>query len=266
MDLHTRLENHWLTCMATAAGGAQVTRMGRGTVVINPNVSGQAFNFIALRGARPERLGAILETGGALLAGGGRPPAVFLSPASGSMEELAQGLTDLGWHRVMQQAVLCRELPGPPGPPFPEGVALERVAPRQVRLWGRTLAAAYEVDPFAGERLTRAWGSMLTEKDETWWATGYLARVDGSPAGTGLVWGQGEIAGLYCGAVLPAFRRRGIHRATVLQRLADAAQAGCRWATLQTDVGSPVERLCTSELGFHIAYGRELWVPKAGAL
>jgi hypothetical protein len=135
------------------------------------------------------------------------------------------------------------------------------ITPEQIPRWGKTLVEAYEVAPGPGAELAGAWGALLRSPGEGSWARGYLAHLDGQPAGTGLTWGQGEIAGLYCGAVLPTLRRRGVHRATVLRRLADALAAGSRLATLQTEVGSPVEQLCTSQLGFSLAYHRELWSP-----
>ncbi|HWI66040.1 MAG TPA: hypothetical protein VNT75_29780 [Symbiobacteriaceae bacterium] len=260
-DFHLRLENHWLACMASAGGGAPVSRTLGGLVVVNPAVAGYAFNFMALRAVEPARLATATELGGALLAGGERPPAVFLSPAAGDQAQLGAGLMALGWRPLLRQSVLVRELTALP--PCATGVRVEAVGPDQVPGWGRLLAEAYEVDPLTGEALAEAWGAMLTGSDAGWRATGYLATVGEVPAGTGLLWSQGEIAGLYCGAVLPHMRRQGVHRATVLRRLADAAGAGCHWAVLQTEAGSPVESLCTRELGFTVAYNRELWIPES---
>lgn len=269
MELHVRLENHWLACMASVGGGARMTRMVGGLVVANPQVAGLAFNFIALRGVQPERLPAALDIGGTLLAACGRPPAVFLAPAAGDPGRLEAALAELGWQRRVRQSVLVRSL-GPtdepelslPGAP---GITIDAVTPKLVSLWAKTLVSAYEVDPITAEHLTEAWGGLLQSPGDGAHSLGCLARFDGHPAGTGLLWRQGEIAGLYCGAVLPELRRQGIHRATVGFRLAAAAAAGCAVATLQTEAGSPVERLCTGELGFSVAYHRELWAPSEQA-
>lgn len=259
MDLTLRLENHWLACMAALGGGARVTRTVGALVVVNPTAPGYAFNFVALRSVLPGQLAMALELGSALLSAGGRPPAAFLSPAAGSMEPLAAELAGMGWCRLLRQTVLVRQLPVPEQA---GAVRAEAITAEQVPLWAQTLAEAYEVDPLTGETLGAAWGSLLTARSEGWWARGYIARVDGLPAGTGLLWSQGEIAGLYCGAVLPAYRRRGAHRELVTTRLADATAAGCRLATLQTETGSPVERLCVESLGFTLAHHRELWARK----
>jgi len=266
MEQHLRLENHWLACMAAAGGGARVTRFVGGLVVANPRVAGLAFNFIALRGVQPERLPAALDIGGTLLAACGRPPAVFLSPAAGDMAQLSHTLAEFGWKRLVLQSVLVRSLSmtdqfaAHSGTASSE-IAVEPVPPERASLWSRTLVDAYEVDPITAESLTEAWEGLLRAPGDGGHALGCLATLGGRPAGTGLLWWQGDIAGLYCGAVMPDLRRRGIHRATVQFRLAAAAAAECTIATLQTEAGSPVERLCTGELGFSVAYQRELWAP-----
>lgn len=266
MELDLRLENHWLACMAAVGGGARTTRMAGGMVVANPRVTGLAFNFIALRGVQSERLPTALDIGGALLAACERPPAVFLSPAAGDMALLGLALAELGWHRRVRQSVLVRPLDAadrfatPGRVPSPD-ITAEPVTPDLASLWSRTLVNAYEVDPMTAEHLTEAWEGLLLSPGDGGHALGCLARLDGRPAGTGLLWWQGDIAGLYCGAVMPELRRLGIHRATVQFRLVAAAAAGCTIATLQTEADSPVEQLCTGELGFTVAYHRELWAP-----
>jgi len=57
------------------------------------------------------------------------------------------------------------------------------------------------------------------------WAL-YLARVEGRPAGAAILYVAGADAYLADGAVDPAFRRHGVHRALLDRRCADAAKAG----------------------------------------
>lgn len=54
----------------------------------------------------------------------------------------------------------------------------------------------------------------------------YLARVEGQPAGAAILYVTGADAYLADGAVDPAFRRHGVHRALLDRRCADAAEAG----------------------------------------
>ncbi|HYF90805.1 MAG TPA: GNAT family N-acetyltransferase [Symbiobacteriaceae bacterium] len=261
MDLQIRLENHWLACMAAAGGGARVTRMAGGLVVVNATAPGYTFNFTTLRGVQPDRLATALDHGGMLLAEGGRPSAVFLSPAAGDLPGLTAGLAELGWRRLSRQSVLIRDLSVPLSQEMPPNVLVESVTARLLPQWRKTLVDAYEVEPLAGRSLSKAWSTILSAPGDGASARGYLAWVDGVPAGTGLLWSQGGVAGLYCGAVLPARRRSGIHRALLLRRLSDAWQARCALATLQTEAGGPVEQFCVGRLAFSVSHCRDLWVP-----
>jgi ribosomal protein S18 acetylase RimI-like enzyme len=56
----------------------------------------------------------------------------------------------------------------------------------------------------------------------------YTARVEGRPAGAAVLYTVGEDGYLADGAVDPAFRRLGVHRALIDRRCADAAVAGAR--------------------------------------
>jgi GNAT superfamily N-acetyltransferase len=255
-----RLENHWLACMASAGGGGRTTRLPGAVAVANPQVAATAFSFIALRAVRADSLADTLDMGAALLSAEGRVPVVYLSPLAGDVAHLALRLKELGWKQAARQVVLARPLPLA-APPDQADVLVEQCSPGDLGLWGRILAEAYEVEPIAGEAIARGYTALHNSQGAGSQAHFYLARVEGQLAGTGLTWLHGGLAGLYCGAVLPALRRRGVERATLVRRLADAAAAGCSAAFLQTEAGSPVEHLCLQRLGFALAYERTLWVP-----
>lgn len=262
VDLHVRLEQHWLACMATAGGGGRVTRFKGALVVSNPRVAGMFLNFILPWDVEPRALPQVLELGGALLAGDGRPPAVFLTPAAGDQRALAAGLLELGWRRSGLQVALVCDLTDAVPASVPN-VQVEEIGPARLNLWASTLVRAYEVSPVTGKEIRAGWTSLMQAPGEGCVARFYLGRKGGAPAGTGLYWGQGEVAGFYCGAVLPEFRRQGVERATLTRRMADAAADGRRLGMLQTEPGSPVEHLCTQHLGFRLAHEREIWVPPA---
>jgi GNAT superfamily N-acetyltransferase len=76
-----------------------------------------------------------------------------------------------------------------------------------------------------------------------------IATLDGEDAGTGAFRISGETALMMNGAVLPAFRRRGVHQALVAARLAVAQERGATWAAIKTVADSPVERSAV-KLGF----------------
>lgn len=262
MNLEQRLENHWLACMAAAGGGGNVTRLVGAMAVANPHVGGTFLNFATLRGVTPQTLPLTLEMAGGLLAGYRRPPAVFLSPLAGDRSALAEALAAAGWRCSAVQSVLVAQLPLAGLPPADDQLRVETIGQNQLPLWGSTLVEAYEVAPPGSEQVRTAWTSLLRQPGEGARAQFYLAYRDGKAVATGLTWSQGDIGGLYCGAVLPQWRRQGIERATLIRRLHDLAADGRHLATLQTEAGSPVEHLCLNRLGFQLAYQRELWVPR----
>jgi GNAT superfamily N-acetyltransferase len=69
-----------------------------------------------------------------------------------------------------------------------------------------------------------------------------VASLDGEDAGVAGFSISGETALLNHGAVLPAFRRRGVHQALLAARLALAHERGATGALLKTVADSPVER------------------------
>jgi hypothetical protein len=231
-----------------------VMRLGGATVLANERCALTMLNCILLRSVSPDRLEALLEVGRVALAGFRRAPALFLSPLAGDVAALQQRLYDLGWRPALRQAVLCRRL-DERLPEAPAGVAVAETA--DLEGWGRLLVEAYEVPAPWGDEIRAAWTSLSGE------ARYYLALLDGQAVGTGLTWRQGPIAGLYAGAVLPACRRRGAERASLIRRMADAREGGAQVATLQTEAGSPVVHLCCHHLGFMQAYERTLWLPSS---
>jgi len=66
-----------------------------------------------------------------------------------------------------------------------------------------------------------------------------IASLDGEDVGVGALGVTGDTAVLFSGAVLPAYRRRGVHTALVAARLNLAAGLGVATAMLKTVAGSP---------------------------
>ena len=76
----------------------------------------------------------------------------------------------------------------------------------------------------------------------------WVAYADGRPVAEGRVeFACGEFAGLWGGATLPAYRRRGIYTALVAARAAEAIERGCRYLTIDA---SPMSRAVLEKRGF----------------
>jgi len=72
------------------------------------------------------------------------------------------------------------------------------------------------------ERNVRAW------IDQPGWSL-CLARCDGQPAATAILYMQDGVASLADGAADPAYRRRGLHAALLRHRIRDASLAGAEF-------------------------------------
>lgn len=77
-----------------------------------------------------------------------------------------------------------------------------------------------------------------------------IASVGGVEAGAAALGIAGDTAILYSAAVLPEYRRSGIHSALIARRLGLAAARGTATAVLKAEQGSPAERAAT-KLGFN---------------
>jgi GNAT superfamily N-acetyltransferase len=87
----------------------------------------------------------------------------------------------------------------------------------------------------------------------------YLARVEGEIAGGASMRIDDGVALLAGAATLPAFRRRGVQRALLRSRLADAARAGCELAVVVTQPGS-ISQANAQRQGFALLYSRSVLV------
>lgn len=281
LQLIKRLDGHFLAAMAAAGGGGQTVRLAGALTVVNPRVRSTALNFMTLRETDPDHLTETLRQGAAILAGHGRPPAAYLTPLSGNVPALRKRLGALRWRRHTTVSVLCAPLgceaasgvndtpvvqaeagprAGESGPPQGDRVRIEQIGPDGLQRWLDVLTEGYEAMPDAAIQVRAAWSTLMAQPGDGATACYYLGYVGERAVGTGLLWQQGMIAGLYCGAVAPAYRRRGIGTALLARRIAAAAQNGAALVTLQTESGSLVERVCTSTLGFQTAYQMELWL------
>jgi hypothetical protein len=95
----------------------------------------------------------------------------------------------------------------------------------------------------------------------------YLAFEEDTPVAAAAMFVSGDAAWFGFAATRAEYRRRGAQRALILRRMRDAAEAGCRWVSVET-AEDTVQRDAPSfrnmqRLGFEVAYARPnyLWTP-----
>ena len=144
----------------------------------------------------------------------------------------------------------------PTAPPVPQTAAEINVSPdSEYDLWADVMCRGFGHDQTMGE----VGRSVLVVPE----VRRYLARVDGAPAGTTLVYSQFGMGYIDHVATLPEHRRKGVASAMIARAVADSQAMGNRWTTLETTTGSNAERVYQRQ-GFRIAYHRRRYIMPHG--
>ena len=144
----------------------------------------------------------------------------------------------------------------PTVPPSPQTVAEINISPDdEYDLWADVMCRGFGHDQTMGE-LGRA---VLIVPE----VRRYLARVNGDPAGTTLIYSQFGMGYVDHVATLPGHRRKGIASAMVARAVADSQTLGNRWTALETTTGSNAERIYQRQ-GFRVAYHRRRYIMPHG--
>ena len=144
-------------------------------------------------------------------------------------ESLLEWLMERGFKRGGRVPVLYRRVANPP--PVPEGVRVERMRADQAALWRGVFGRMYV--PYLAD-----WMASFVGKPDRFH---YLAYDGETPVAASQMSVTEGVACLHFSGVLPDYRGRGIQRAFIAQRLRDAAEAGCEWATSTADEDTPEE-------------------------
>jgi GNAT superfamily N-acetyltransferase len=170
-------------------------------------------------------------------------------------KELRDWLQACGLVKARGWMKFLREAEDPPA--AGTSLTLRRAGPDDALAFGRIAADAFDLGPdaapwVAGLVTHPGWQVFMTFEGET-------------PAGTGALFVEGDVAWLDWGATAPAFRRRGSQRALLRQRILVARELGCR--LMATETGEAVEGDPQhsygniTRMGFREAYLRENYAP-----
>lgn len=228
--------------------GSQVVETAEYRLVRFPDRFPDPLQVQWVRSARPAR--AVLDDVVARAAGFGVPAAVF-SVRLTAPDGLEEALLDRGAQLTDTADVLALPLPADLEAPAVPGVELRWVTePEQARD-----ANAIGIAVFGG---SMASDEVLAQRADTFRDSpgegAIVAYLDGVPVAHGGLEIADGVARLWAGAVLEAYRGRGLYRALVAARLAYAAERGATMALTQGRVrtSSPILR----RLGF-VSYGQE---------
>ncbi len=167
---------------------------------------------------------------------------------SGRFEQLASALTDAGAAQIDFHGVLH----GPPRAGERGEVDVQRADDPQ--LFAELLLTGHGVPASAR---TRDAASVARWANIDGWRL-YVARVDGRPAGAGLLAEDDDVGYLANASTLPDYRNRGVQTALIAARMADALASGCELVASQAQFGSASQRNL-ERAGLRVAYTKAVW-------
>lgn len=179
---------------------------------------------------------------------------------------LGTALTDRGYGLHGFENVLGLPLDRPPREPRPTDVSVEIIPDDQFRTWIDVAVEAFmnmdgtgsvPPDPLSKEHLTQVLEEMMTVPGFIC----YLARVDGEPVGEAAMRIDGALAQIAGAGTLPHARGRGVQKALLHRRLADARAAGCTLAVVTTAPGTRSQDNVMRR-GFELLYSRAILIKR----
>lgn len=177
-------------------------------------------------------------------------------------------LSDRGYRLHGFENALGCPLGRPSAPATAPDVTIETLNNGDVRLWADIAVTAFLNLDGTGSVADDALSREQLERELLDYATlpgfvRYLARIDGQPVGEAALRldrdsGLAQLAGA---GTLPAFRGRGVQKALLQRRLADARAAGCDLAVVTTAPGTRSQENVMRR-GFVLLYTRAILVRK----
>ena len=140
-----------------------------------------------------------------------------------------------------------------PRMPKIDGLEIERVGPKDARLYAETGFASFRE---RGPGFVPIIAALIRSRRRG--VRAYLGRVDGEPAATGMLFDVGPVGALGNGSVLPAFRGRGLQKALIVHRMREAYARGKRNFFGETE--NPVSAHNLEDLGWRLLFKEVDWV------
>jgi GNAT superfamily N-acetyltransferase len=179
-------------------------------------------------------------------------------------------LSERGYHLHGFENVLGRPLGAEPAADDPRGITVERLRKEDERTWIDIAVAAFtHLDGTGSAADDSSQVATMEEVMGDFIASPglqpYLARLDGRPVGEGALCIAGDNIALLAGAgTLPDARGRGVQKALLRHRLADARAAGAELAVVVTAPGTRSQQNVMRR-GFILLYTRIILVKRPDA-
>ena len=159
-----------------------------------------------------------------------------------------------GYRPIEVSSVMYRRVEAPEGEDAP-GVSARIIAPDEGGMWSEVSARGWASEAPELFDFVMGLGEVLSVRSGS---VCFVAELDGVPGAAGALSFCDGVALFGGAATMPEFRRRGLQRALLRERMRFAVDHGCDLAMMVAQPGSDSQRNAERQ-GFRIAYTRTKW-------
>jgi hypothetical protein len=245
--------------------GLSVREVGDAVLIAATRFDVLALNRLVGLGLRSSPSDAALADAMSAIEQTGSPRCFIQVAPTGASDGLGVRLERLGLRQYNNWMRLGRSLDDLPRPSDSSATSLDvrRIGSVHADVFGRLVATAFDYPPALAPITSQTIGRAHWHH--------YLAFEGDTPIASAAMYVAGSAAWFGLAATDVAYRRRGAQQALIVRRLHDAADADCKWVSVET-AEDTVTRDAPSfrnlrRLGFEVAYKRPnyLWVKAAPA-
>jgi GNAT superfamily N-acetyltransferase len=245
--------------------GLSVREVGDAVLIAATRFDVLALNRLVGLGLRSSPADAALADAMSAIEQTGSPRCFVQVAPTGASDGLGVRLERLGLRHYNNWMRLRRTLDDLPrrADSSPTSLEVRRIDSAHAEVFGRLVATAFDFPPAIAPLPSQTIGRPHWHH--------YLAFEGDTPIASGAMYLAGSAAWFSFAATDAAYRKRGAQQALIVRRLYDAADAGCKWVSVET-AEDTVTRDAPSfrnlrRLGFEVAYRRPnyLWVKTAPA-
>ncbi|WP_404447715.1 GNAT family N-acetyltransferase [Sutcliffiella horikoshii] len=232
--------------------GVELKRFGNAVAFSVKNIPGPSFN--TAKGISGENIGDLEEIVD-FYSSRGIPARFEVTPGNATTDLLRKlsgmGFFQSGFHTALYRTLSTKEMAWTV---TEDTILVEKISLEDFGIFGELYTKGFGM-PVAFKDYVTTNNRVLAESDK--WNF-YLARVDGEPAGIGVLFNENDVATLAASATLPEFRNKGVQTALIQRRMQRAEEAGCRYLVGQAAFGS-VSQKNMERAGLRIAYTNAVW-------
>ncbi|OLR23350.1 GNAT family N-acetyltransferase [Bacillus cereus] len=260
LDIATEIENAEIDMLSSRLEGlqamsgnpmqVQMKKFGSATTFSSKIIAGPAFNTV--KGiTNADAIDAIISYYESL-----QIPCRFeITPAQGTAE-LFQYLSQKGFYQSSFHTALY-SIPREDPSLLPANISVHQLKENEFHIFADIYVRGFNMPSFTKDGV-RQNNEILYDKPG--WHF-FIAEVQNTPAGIGVLYINNGIASLAASATLPEFQRKGCHTALIQKRIETAIESNCNLIVGQARFGSGSQNNM-ERAHMKIAYTKSIWTAK----